>query len=268
MRVSLICVICLALAGCNDKRKSPPPPSPTVATTGTLSARPTGLNRDENGKLVPRTPRPADDPAAIPPAPASDIDWDLDKIDPPRDYVERYVRATKRYGSDPACVVAKTNGSRSGKSVVEVRGAGKDGCAPPGTDLRDAFLVDVAADRLERDGGGKLGKWPDETDPAAPAGKPFEPDAFTSPVKDVLLAMQLTPVRAQLYGRGSYLVVTLAGWRDPIAAKAAPASMLGFADKICAASGGLPAAFFAGIDRSLALRVRCSGNDRARWDRL
>jgi hypothetical protein len=273
MRTRLVLAISCALIGCKGKSGQ----AGDGGTDASASARASSsgrshLVRDPEGHLVPSRPRPEDDPASIPPTPGSAPSWDLDKSDPARDYVDRYVRATKRYGAATACVVAKVNGSRDGKAIVEVRDAEKPPapCPPSsaGSAPRDAFLVDVDRDRLELAKGGALAKWPDGTDPAGPPGPPVEADAPPAKLTDALFAAKLTPVRTQLYGRGSYAVLTLAGWHDPVTLNAAPASLGAFVEKTCAANDGLPFGLFAGIDRATMLRVRCGAAPAARWDRL
>src|SRR5438093_761061 len=81
-------------------------------------------------------------------------------------------------------------------------------------------------------------------DPGGPVAAPVEADAPPAKLKDALFAAKLTPVRTQLYGRGSYVVITLAGWRPPLTPSAAPASMSELVRATCAASDGLPFGLF------------------------
>ncbi len=266
MRRLVFPALFLFFFGCKDKGSPAPAPSSTAAAQTPSSAPSSRLKRDEMGHLSPKTPRPQDNPADMPPHASRDPDWDLDKSDPARDYVERYVRATMRYGPETKCVETKVSGQSGAKAIVEVRDK-KDGCPTPRADARDVFLVDVTGDRLESAKGGTLAKWPDGSDPAAPANaSPVELDPWSSPLKDVLIEMRLTPIRAQAYGRGSYLLVTIAGWRAPVTVNAPPELTRPFAERVCAATGGLPIAFVAGIDRATVLRVKCPGT--ARWDRF
>jgi hypothetical protein len=277
MRTRLILAVFLA-AGCKDRSAATPDAGGVAADAGSAtssvaSADARGhLVRDPEGHLVPNRPRPKDDPAQIPAAPAGEPTWDLDKAEPAVDYVERYVRATKRYGDGAACVAAKAAGSRDGKALVEVRDADKPAPAcpspKPGGAVRDAFLVDTDRDRLELAAGGALAKWPDGSDPAGPPAAPIEADAPPTTLRDVLFAAKLTPIRTQLYGRGAYVVLTLAGWRPPVTPNAAPATLTELAKTTCAANGGLPFGLFAGIDRRTMLRVRCGPAPSARWDVL
>jgi len=247
MRAVALAMICLGISGC----------SKTTADTADASARvplSNPVQRDETGHLKPRTPRPPDNPADLPPQPAQELDWDLDKADPAKDYVERYIRATQRYGASTKCAEAKTAGQSGGKNTVEVAG-----CVP-----HETFQVDVGADRLE---GKDLKKWPDGSDPGGPKNAPLELDAV-APLRKALLALELTPIRFQGYARGAYLVVTLAGWRPPVTPATPPDATRDFAAKVCAANNDLPLGFIAGIDRATIVRVRCGASPSARWDRL
>src|SRR5512140_3679589 len=148
MRGSVLLAVALAAAGCKGKGSeagaTAASSSAAVAATAGPSGRP-HLVRDEQGRLVPTRPPPQDNPADIPKAPAGAPGWDLDRIDPARDYVERYVRATRRYGEATACVTTKPAGSREGKALVEVRDREKPpaGCPSAGGAARDVFAVDV-----------------------------------------------------------------------------------------------------------------------------
>jgi hypothetical protein len=155
---------------------------------------------------------------------------------------------------------------QEGSATVEVRGC-SGGDAP-----LESFEVHVAEDRLSIKGtpSKPLAPWPDGSDPGGPASPPREePDLreWRSPLKEALSSLNLLPIRVQHYARGTYPVVTLAGWRNPVAPGAADSAMKEVAEKICAATSGVPAGFFAGIDRSTMLRVRC-GPPRARWEQL
>jgi hypothetical protein len=86
------------------------------------------------------------------------------------------------------------------------------------------------------------------------------------PIKDVLQRAQLVPIRVQGYGRGTYPVVTLAGWHAAIVPNASPEELRPFAQELCTASGGAPMGLFGGLDRTLMLRVRCP--PATRWDKL
>ena len=280
MRKAMIPAMFLAVVGCKGDGGAKADdagvgPTAVPSTSSVASARP-HLVRDPDGRLVPARPRPSDDPALMPPVSGNAPTWDLDPSDPAADYVDRYVRATKRYGAATACVAAKAAGGRDGKALVDVFYIDKPTptcpTPPAGGGSRDTFLVDVDRDRLELASGGAksgaLGKWPDGSDPAGPVGAPVEADAPPAKLKDALFAAKLTPVRTQLYGRGSYVVITLAGWRAPVPPSAPPASLADLVQATCAANDGLPFGVFAGIDRATMLRVRCGAAPAARWDRL
>ena len=279
MRVQLLALACvgMCLSSCaKDKPKeeaipdaallSPAPDEPAAARP-LASSR---FGRDSNGHLVPRTPRPADDPADIPKAPSRELDWDLAKDDAARDYVDRYIHATVRYGDKTACTKALPSTSSSGARVVEVKDAAGPGCPAPGDAVRDRFRVSVSEDRLHLEGKGEpLKKWPDGSDPEGPpktASDEADVNGLNGKVKAALQAMKLTPIRAQWYGRGSYLLITLAGWRAPVLRGAPSDALQPVAEKICAASGGQPMAIVAGIDRAMVLRLTCPA--AARWDEL
>ncbi len=280
MRTGLILSVLLAALGC--KGKAAPGEDAAVganASPGASASAGSGgrphLVRDQEGHLVPNRPRPEDDSALVPASPKGVPTWDLDRKEPARDYVERYVRATKRYGDRAACVTIRAAGSREGKALVEVRDreSPPPGCPAAGGAPRDVFLVDVDGDRLELakpggGGGAALAKWPDGTEPGGPAGAAIEGDAPPAKLGAALIAAKLTPVRTQLYGRGSYVVITLAGWREPIARNTPPESLGGLVEAMCAASDGLPFGLFAGIERATILRIRCGDSAGARWEQL
>ena len=90
--------------------------------------------------------------------------------------------------------------------------------------------------------------------------------AWRAPLHDTLVALHLTPIRVQYYGRGSYPVITLAGWHDPLTPAASSDAMRDAAQKICASTKGSPVGLFAALNRATILRVRCP--DQARWERL
>ena len=100
--------------------------------------------------------------AASPP-----VGMDLDAEDPARDYVKRYVSATKRYDEKTDCVLIGKSTEKDGKRVVEVKETPKCGKANA---VRDVFYVDVAGDRLSLDDPktrAPLKPWPDGSAPDA-----------------------------------------------------------------------------------------------------
>lgn len=240
---------------------------PVLAHSGKLERDP------QTGHLKPSTPAPSDDPSQIPPKPQREPDFDLDLDDPSRDYVTRYVQATKRYGDKSDCVAYGKSFEKAGRRAVEVRDDPKSRCGGASDALKDTFLVDVGADRMKLDdpkGHAPLAKWPDGSEPDSKPGAVTSFDdlkAFKSPLADELNKMKLTVVRLQMYGRGSYPVVTLAGWRDPIGANAKPDDLKPVMATLCQANGNRPFSVFGGVNRSTTLRVRCPSGD-ARWDKL
>jgi hypothetical protein len=262
----------IGAAGCSACGKSPPEPagahadaSPSFPAPSAALAR---LPRDDAGHLVPRTPPPADS-AAGPVRSTRDPDWDLDSDDNARDYVRRYALGTKRYGDNLDCVDVGASQPAGDRRRVQVTTAAS--CPGAGAE-RDVFLVDVAADRLTVDDKSKrtpLGRWPDGSDPEGPPGAVRETASmkdWNSPLKDTIQRQLLVPIRVQTYGRGTYPVVTLAGWHGAIVPGAGPDALKGFAEALCRASNGAPIGLFGGVDRSLMLRIRCPA--AARWDRL
>jgi hypothetical protein len=201
--------------------------------------------------------------------PTREPDWDLDSDDAARDYVRRYAIGTKRYGETLDCADIGPSQPAGDKRRVEVKNAAN--CPEAGT-TRDVFLVDVPGDRLTVDDKSKrkpLARWPDGSDPEGPPGSAREITSirdWKSPLKDAVQGQLLVPIRMQTYGRGTYPVITIAGWHAAIVPGAGPDALQAFAGTMCRASGGAPLGVFAGVDRSLMLRVRCPQS--ARWDKL
>jgi hypothetical protein len=215
----------------------------------------------------------------IPPPPLTDAgpgnrqpDWDLDPKDPARDYVEQYVQSTQRYGDATPCVHAQPSRLEGGRTVVDTRATGS---LVPGIDcakssaVKDTFAVQVSHDRLalaDPAKGNALAPWPDGSDPGGPPA-PGPTDTalirdWQSPIKEALKNLQLVPVRVQSYGRGSYLVVTIAGWHGAVAPDAGASDLKDAASKLCAATKGRPLGIFAGLDRRRVLHVRCPDETR------
>jgi hypothetical protein len=227
------------------------------------------LKDPDSGHYIPTTPIPSVDPSLIPPTPKREPDMDLDADDPARDYVRRYVVGSQRYGDKTKCTLFGKSSVKAGQRVVDV--SDDPTCSGGSTALRDTFLVDVGGDRLALDGAAghtPLQLWPDGSDPGAPP-KPVrevsDMKAWGTALHSVLEQLQLLAIRVQLYGRGTYPVLTLAGWR-PQFGKSTPASTLDDdAKKFCEATADAPLSFVAGIDRSTTLRIQCPGA-KWRWD--
>jgi hypothetical protein len=134
------------------------------------------------------------------------------------------------------------------------------------------FLVDVAEDRLAVDDSGKrqpLARWPDGSDPQGPPNDVRQVDdvrGWKAPLGEAFRKRLLVPIRVQAYGRGTYPVVTIAGWHGDVTPEASMDALRSVAEGMCAASRGAPMGIFAGIDRSKILRIRCPA--AVRWDRL
>jgi hypothetical protein len=191
---------------------------------------------------------------------------DLDADDPARDYVRRYVLGSQRYGDKTKCTIYGKSYVKAAQRAVDV--SDDPACSGGSAALRDTFLADVGGDRLALDGAANhtpLQLWPDGSDPGAPPKPVREFDnmkTWGTALHTVLDGLQLLAVRVQLYGRGTYPVITLAGWR-PQFGKSTPASMLDDdAKKFCEATADEPLSFVAGIDRSTTLRIQCPG---AKW---
>jgi hypothetical protein len=195
-------------------------------------------------------------------------DLDLDAKDPAQDYVGRYVRATKRYGDDATCPRLDPSKLEGGRRVVAVRGRASCGSAS----IQDTFVVDLVADRLTLAGGsngGPLATWPDGSAPgedAHPIRTLVTARDWASPVADSLGELGLTPSRVDLYGRGTYRVVSLAGWTEPVAKDAPRETQHAVAKKLCAANGESLALFGGGAPHELA-RIRCPNGD-TEWESL
>ncbi len=212
-------------------------------------------------------PIPAD--AAIPPQPKGLPSWVLDPNDPARDYVDRYVRSTYRYGPQTSCVVIGKS-QFAGKTTVDVSNDASGTCGDANV-VRETFEVNVAADRLSLIDAAKhdaLKKWPDGSDPEGPAGMAIEKDAhvWKAPLHEALTKLELVPVRLQWYGRGTYPIVTIAGWHGLLMRDATPDTLHDIAQKVCPANDNRPFAIFAGVDRATILRFDCP--DRVRWEVL
>jgi hypothetical protein len=245
LAASLLTGLLLAATACG--KKSEPAPNETASGPSKTTAE-GGVRRSS------RTP-----------------DWTLDAADPARDYVGRYLRATLRYGTDTACVVLGRSAFRNGESLVEVRSPADGSCGKAG-DLRDTFIANVSADRLRLDDPEHrpaLKPWPDGSMPdAPPAPVASVADLFhwKAPLHDAIKNQQLYPLRVQLYGRGTYPIITLAGWHALFDPKGDLAALKAPAHELCTATRGAPMGFFAELDRSTLLRIDCPDNPH--WEQL
>jgi hypothetical protein len=202
------------------------------------------------------------------------IDWSMNPDDPGRDYVGRYLRATMRYGKDTACIVLGPSNYKNGDAWVEVRNPADNTCGPPGA-LRDVFLVDVATNRLRLgETGGKappLRPWPDGSSPDAPPSEVSDVQNLTkwkSPLHDAIKKQQLWPLRVQLYGRGTYPVITVAGWHALFDPKGDVNALKGAARDLCAANDGAPLGFIDGAGGTVDTILRIDCPDHPHWEHL
>ena len=220
-----------------------------------------------------QTPPPIDQDAVAPIA-HREPDWDLDKTDPARDYVRRYIWGTSRYGAMSPCVDAQPSFPADGKTEVHVVDAVPPRCGPTG--VEETFAVDVSADRLElvkqQVDRPKLKKWLDGSDPYGPPKTPVpeftDPGKWTALTGQALKKERLVPIRIQMYGRGTYPFVTLAGWPEWFPRNMDQATRDAFAVKLCSGSQNMPLGIIAGLDRSNVLRIRCGATPTGVWEVL
>lgn len=211
----------------------------------------------------------ASDPRRAPPARLPE--WTFDTDDPARDYVGRYLRATMRYGTETACVVLSRSTFRNGENVVDVRNPADGTCGKP-TELRDTFLANVSGDRLRIEDEARrppLRPWPDGSLPGDGPGllaTVQDLRKWQTPVREIIKKEQLYPTRVQLYGRGTYPVVTLAGWHAKFDPKGDIAALKPVAQELCTANAGSPMAFMTGLGNTLLLRIDCPENPH--WEDL
>jgi hypothetical protein len=279
----LLAALVAGATGCSSCHAAPEPGKADAAATEAIHPEPTSTYnkeawlarhpRDDAGNLIPKSSPPPVDPAELPPKPRREPDWDLDPDDAARDYVRIYAIATKRYGDSLDCVVLGPSRAGPGGRRVEVKAA--PGCADAGGVI-DVFVVDVAADHLTVDDKSShlgLARWPDGSDPEGPPAKPVrqvtDMKHWTTALHDAITTRQLVAIRLQTYGRGTYPIITLAGWHGAVHPGATPDDLKSLAQDLCHANGGLPLAFFAGIDRANTLLIRCPFSPaNVRWDRL
>jgi hypothetical protein len=203
--------------------------------------------------------------------PFHEPEWVLDPQDPARDYVSRYITGTNRYGAQTGCVEVQKAVFKGESSAVAVKNDPSGSCGPAGA-VRDTFLVNVSGNRMTLDDPthhDPLQKWPDGSDPDGPPGPVVSVEDLRSskvPLKQTMKELQLVPLRIQLYGRGTYPVVTLAGWHDPVFLNAQADALRPVVTRLCDATSGRPLGVFAGLDRVNLLRIDCP--DKPRWDRM
>jgi len=246
-----------AAAACG-KKSEPPPEERSTPTPNITPTADAGTARPSAG-------------ARTPPPPARNPDWTFDPADPAKDYVGRYLRATMRYGAETSCVLLGKSSFRGSESLVEVRNPGDGSCGKP-AELRDTFLANVSIDRLRLDDSEHhppLKVWPDGSMPdvaPGPIAEVTDLHQWKTPLHEAIKQQQLYPLRIQLYGRGTYPVITLAGWHALFDPRGDLAALKPAAASLCTANKGAPIGIFAGFDRALLLRVDCPDNPH--WEKL
>lgn len=274
--LATLSVLTCGCSGCN--RAAEPSPAASSATDSGGPAKPSWLSHPTPSLAMSAPPVPSGDPNVF--KTGRDPDMDLDTSDPAADYVRRYVATTKRYGDRLDCIDIQPSKPAGDKRSVEVRNAAT--CPtplPPGqapAAVRDVFLVDVAGDHLSLDDPSRrdpLQKWPDGSDPEgppAPKVRAIDDTAhWKSPLNDAIRAQLLVPMRVQAYGRGTYPVVSLAGWHGVVQPGASLDTLRPLATALCAANERLPLALFTVMDRTQVLRIRCGKEGPStRWDTL
>jgi hypothetical protein len=256
------------LGACNRSQPSEPPPPPPPVDSGAAPASLAAMAR-AIGEAVPSL---NEGDAGSLRLGKKEPDWDLDAADPAKDYVERYINATRRYKLERPCVHAQTSRVENGRTLVDTRDTPDAHCRGTGA-VRDTFAVDVPNDRLELADparGEPLADWPDGSAPGGmPTASPKEGppmNEWNSPLRKALEDLMLTPLRIQFYGRGSYPLLTVAGWHAPIARASSPAELATAAQALCKASVGFPLGIVTAMDRSTVLRVKCPATTR--WQEL
>jgi len=257
-RAMAACLLAAPLSGCSGCGSHAAPegveagaaaPSGSAASGGWLNRRDPALN--------PAAPRGT----SMYPIPKRDPDWDLDSSDPARDYARRYAFFTRRYGASLDCAIFGASQPAGKQRSVEVKNA--PGCPGAGA-VRDVFLVDVAGDRLTVDDKATrdpMGLWPDGSSPEGPPADRVQEILlmrdWKSPLKDAVARQSLVPVRVQGYGRGTYPVISVAGWHGAVQRGAPPEALQPLAEDLCRGNAGMPLGLFMAMDRTTLLRFRC-----------
>ena len=259
----------VTLAGCPKTPPEPTKPTPSAtedAAVATPAPSTSGSGATATG--------PADGGGAL----AADggdavaaLGWDLDPSDPARDYAIRYATATKRYENLFECVRFGKSVKDGTRSKVEVRESPSPKCKT-GTAVRDVFVVDVAKDRLTVDDPqtrAPLAAWPDESKPNEPAGEVYSINAINewkTPMANAFTLQRLSPIRIQGYGRGTYLVITLSGWHEPLTHEASDAKLKEAMKKLCDANEGHPFAVTSAMELRTWFRANCAAGTY-KWDK-
>jgi hypothetical protein len=260
----------ITLGGCPKTPPEPTKPAPSAAEDASVAAAvPSAL--DAGGGATAATGDAGGEHAGDAGAAVAALGWDLDPTDPARDYAMRYAKATKRYEDLFECV-------RFGKSVkdgawskVEVKENPSPKCKT-GTAVRDVFLVDVAKDRLTVDdpkARAPLAAWPDESKPNEPATEVFSINAINewkSPMANAFMLQRLSPIRIQLFGRATYLVITLSGWHAPLTRETDDGKLKEVMKKLCDANEGRSFAVTSAMELRTWFRANCAAGTY-KWDK-
>ena len=89
---------------------------------------------------------------------------------------------------------------------------------------------------------------------------------WKSALPKALESLALVPLRIQFYGRGTYPLISIAGWHGTVTPASSPEQLSAATAKLCHASAGFPLGVIETMDRSTVLRIRCPAS--ARWEHL
>jgi hypothetical protein len=270
--LALVAGLLVLQSGCNRA----PPAEPIAVLDASLpgDSGPPHMSLAQAMGLGTEKPPPPDPPtdADFVKLGAREPGWDLDPTDPASDYAERFIQSTERYKKERTCVHAQPSRIENGRTLVDTRDSSENGCK--GTNaVRDTFAVDLAHDRIELADparGDPLTEWPDGSRPtgmATPSPKEGPPiKEWKSALPKAFESLALVPLRVQFYGRGSYPLISIAGWHGTVTPSSSPEQLSAAAAKLCHASAGFPLGVIETMDRSNVLRIKCPAS--ARWEHL
>lgn len=248
--------------GCGSGCARNEEPAPSTSSGTAATAGPSGSSSPSMPPMARTRPTAAPVDSSMLPRASRDVDWGLDVADAARDYVVRYLHASNRYAAQTACVVVKPSVFNGDRSVVEARNDPSGACGAA-DELRDRFFVTVATDRMSLDPSlhqPKLQPWPDGSDTDGPAAKVADIQdlhKWKAGFRDTFHKLLLAPLRVHLYGRGTYPVVTIAGWHGPVERSMTSEQLEAPAKALCDANDGGSLGIFAGVDRTTLLRIVC-----------
>jgi hypothetical protein len=208
--------------------------------------------------------------------------WDLDRVDRAADVARYYLAGTRGAAAldchtvGPSVALPSDAGDAGDAGSADARRVPikrKPGAAPACADAGagDGVFIVRGGDCVTRAGGGgpPLAPWPDGSgacEAARPVASLDPRTEWKNPIRDALVAMDLVPIRVELFGHGTYPIVTIAGWRNALK-PGKPGPDFGPAiARLCNASAQRPFGIFAGLDRTLLLRVRCTSGPV--WENL